>query len=102
MVDFANSTNFLFNLFTAEEKIMLNHVAEEAANKDSCCEQLSFDMEVSEDDDCISVLQSVYDKVCDLSEEEFSDLLKYLPFDVTVSDDDVWLDEDELQALIAE
>lgn len=98
MVDFFKDFN---NLFSNDEKIILNHTAVEGS-KESCCQQLSFDMEVSEDEDCISILQSVYDKICDLSDEEFLDLQKYLPVDVPVTDDDVELSADELENALEE
>lgn len=88
MFDFSKDSD----IFDVEEKIVLNHLAE-GVDKDNCCEQLSFGMEISEDEDCVSILQAVYAKIRDLSVEEWEDLQKYLPFDVPISDDDFLLDE---------
>lgn len=96
MIDFFKNINYLFN---NDEKMMLNHIAE-GVGRDSCIEQLSFSMEVSDDQNCISVLQSVREKIRNLSDEEFADLQKYLPFNVPISDDDFELDEDELRVSI--
>lgn len=74
-------------VFDEEEKIILNHLAINVG-KDVCCEQLSMGMAVCEDSDVVSVLQATYSKIRDLSVEEWDNLQSFLPFSVSVSDDD--------------
>lgn len=90
------SIDFLTDLdvFNEEEKIILNHLAVDAS-KDMCCEQLSMGMAISNDNDVVSVLQSTYAKIRDLSVEEWSDLQSMLPYDVSISDDDFDLSDFE-------
>ena len=89
MRDFSKDSGF----FSEEEKIFVNRLAV-GVGKEKCCEMLDFTINVTSDDDCVAVLQSLYAKIRDLSVEEWADLQNYLPFDVTVSDDDFSYDED--------
>lgn len=84
MFDFLKSSN----MFDMEEKVILNHIGIGIGRND-CCEQLSFSAEVTEDQDCVEILHRVYEKVCDLTEEEWNELQLYLPFEVLISDDDL-------------
>ena len=90
------SIDFLTDLdvFDEEEKIILNHLALESS-KDTCCEQLSMGMAISSDNDVVSVLQSTYAKIKNLSVEEWSDLQSVLPYEVSISDSDFDLSDVE-------
>ena len=82
-------------IFNMEEKTILNHVAVDL-EKDECCDQLRFSMEVTEDEECAAVLQSLYSKVYTFSGEEWDGLQSYLPFNVDVSEEDVSFDNEWL------
>lgn len=83
------SMSFLSDLsyFNEEEKIILNHLAVDNG-KDVCCEQLSMCLSISDDSDIVSILESTYSKIKDLSSEDWADLQSVLPYDVSISDDD--------------
>lgn len=88
MLDFSKDSNF----FNVDEKIFLNRIGE-GVELDEFFDKLSFAMTVSEDEDCIDIMQSLFSKVEELTVEEWDDLQNYLPLDVPVSDDDFFLDE---------
>lgn len=83
MFDFSKDSN----IFDEEERVILNHNAI-GISREACCEQLAFNMAVTSDNDCVQLLQALYAKVRDLSDEEWEDLQKYLPFEVSFSDED--------------
>lgn len=80
------------HVFDEEEKLILNHLAVDVG-KDICCEQLSMGISICDDTAVISVLEAVQSKILDLSVDEWADLQSYLPFDVSISEDDFSFDE---------
>lgn len=93
MLDFSKA-DFMFN---TDEKVVLNRLGM-GVSKEECLSQLSFSEQASNDEDCKDLLQDVLDKVNSLSNKEWEDLQKYLPFEVEFSDSDMLLEElDNLQ-----
>ena len=75
-------------MFDEEEKIVLNKLAREGS-RIACCEQLLFGMEVTSSQECNLILQAVHAKVQRLTSDEWVELQKYLPYEVSITEDDM-------------
>ena len=94
MFDFSKDDN----IFNADEKLVLNRMGIGISRKEFVT-QAGFSEQVTEDADCKALMHIVMAKIDGLTDEEWEDLQKYLPFDVPFDDEDSLQEEfDEQEA----
>lgn len=83
MIKFSGDSKY----FNVDEQSILNRLAIDLS-KDEFLEQLTVTIDLCDDEDCISLMEDVKDKVNELTVSEWNDLQLYLPFELPYSDAD--------------
>lgn len=86
---FMQHKNFkdFYSLFSMDEMILLNHMGMDMS-KNECLVQIKLSMDICTDESMLMDLQEFLDKIKLISDDEWKLLQKYLPFKVSIQEDE--------------